>query len=220
MGGGGAHTSASQPWDWGCAPPQISEFCLGLGGGTKVFYPPRQDYSRFKIPSFTSLSHTHSPVCAPTAPFSFSRIVGNLLSSRSRAIDIMCFPIYALPYILAISYNPWKRLYFFLEGGGGTHSLLGGGTCAPKDPPTLWVRHWHCFITVIRWCTWNQIPTCMLINAHEIVVIILILERRFYILRKTSTCYAKKSLTFIAIFFSAYSANTLFHVQVVFGWWQ
>ena len=62
-------------------PSQISEFCLGLGVGKKVFYPPRPDYRRFKIPSFTSLSHTHSHVCAPTATFSFCRIVGNPLSS-------------------------------------------------------------------------------------------------------------------------------------------
>ena len=47
-------------------PPQISEFCLGLGGGTKVFYPLRPDNRRFKIPSFTSLSHTHRPPRTPS----------------------------------------------------------------------------------------------------------------------------------------------------------
>ena len=41
-GGGGTHSS---PTALGLGisapiPPQISEFCLGLGGGTKVFYPP------------------------------------------------------------------------------------------------------------------------------------------------------------------------------------
>ena len=115
-------------------PTQISEFCLGLGGGTKVFYLPRPDYRRFKIPSFTSPGHTHGPVCAPTATFSFSRIVGNPLASRSRAIVIICFPNYALPYILAISYNSRKKLFLL---GGGRHSRprgLGvGGTC-PQDP--------------------------------------------------------------------------------------
>ena len=45
-----------------------AEFCLGLGGGKKVFYPPRPDYRRFKIPSsFTSAGHTHGHVCAPKA---------------------------------------------------------------------------------------------------------------------------------------------------------
>ena len=41
-----------------CPPPQHTQFseffCLRLGGGTKVFYPRRPDYGRFKIPSFTS----------------------------------------------------------------------------------------------------------------------------------------------------------------------
>ena len=54
--------------------PKFPSFCLGLGGGTNVFYPQRPDY-RFKIPSFTSRGHTHSLVCAPTATFSFSRAV-------------------------------------------------------------------------------------------------------------------------------------------------
>ena len=105
-----------------CPPPpphptQISEFCLGLGGGTNVFYLPRPDYRIFKIPSFTSLGHTHSPVCAPTATFSFSRILGNPLSSRlsrSRAIHkyVFKFPNYALPYILPMR----KKNYYYFFG--------------------------------------------------------------------------------------------------------
>ena len=47
----------------------ISVFSLGLGGGAKVFYPPQTHCRRFKIPSFTSPGHTHSPVCAPRPPF-------------------------------------------------------------------------------------------------------------------------------------------------------
>ena len=131
----GGHTL--QPHSLGTVdvpPTQISESCLGLGGGTKVFYLPRPDYRRFKIPSFTSPGHTHGPVSAPTATFSFSRIVGNPLASRSRAI-VICFSNYALPYILAISYNPRKKL-FLLGGGGGTLTASGlgvGGTC-PQDP--------------------------------------------------------------------------------------
>ena len=112
-----------------CPPPpphptQISEFCLGLGGGTNVFYLPRPDYRIFKIPSFTSQGHTHSPVCAPTATFSFSRILGNPLSSRlsrSRAIHkyVFKFPNYALPYILAMR----KKKTIIIVSG--THSLFG-----------------------------------------------------------------------------------------------
>ena len=55
--------------------PICELFGLGLGGGTKVFYPPRPDYRRFKIPSFTSPGHTHSHVCAPLVTFSFSIVV-------------------------------------------------------------------------------------------------------------------------------------------------
>ena len=106
-------------------PTQISEFCLGLGGGTNVFYLPQPDYRIFKIPSFTSLGHTHSPVCAPTATFSFSRILGNPLSSsicRSRAIHkyVFKFQNYALPYILAMRK---KTIIIF----SGTHGLFGSG---------------------------------------------------------------------------------------------
>ena len=80
-GGGGTHSSPTALGLRISAPPQhtinFRVFCLGLAGGTKVFYPPRPDNSRFKIPSFTSLGHTHS----------------------------LTFPNYALPYILAILYN-------------------------------------------------------------------------------------------------------------------
>ena len=88
------------------------EFCSGLGGGTNVFYLPRPDYRIFKIPSFTSPGHTHSPVCAPTATFSFSRIVGNPLSfrlSRSRAIHIICIVHYRIYSQCA------KNYYYFLR---------------------------------------------------------------------------------------------------------
>ena len=69
-----------------CPHPPIPNFrvLFGTGRGQKVFYPPRPDYRRFKIPSFTSLGHTHSHGCAPTATFSFCRILGNPLSSRAR----------------------------------------------------------------------------------------------------------------------------------------
>ena len=70
---GGGHTL--QPHSLGtgdkCPHPrtQILEFGLGLGGGKKVFYHPRPDYRRFKIPSFTSPGHTHSHVCVHTVTF-------------------------------------------------------------------------------------------------------------------------------------------------------
>ena len=76
IGVGGTHSSPTA-LGLGISAPhpraQNAEFGLGLGGGTKVFYPLRPDYRRFKIPSFTSPGHTHSHVCAP---FSFCRIVG------------------------------------------------------------------------------------------------------------------------------------------------
>ena len=98
---------------------QNAEFGLGLGGGTKVFYPLRPDYRRFKIPSFTSPGHTHSHVCAP---FSFCRIVGNPLSSRY----FMHYRIYSQYHILRI----------FL---GHCWPLVGGGGMLP----TSLGRHWQ-----------------------------------------------------------------------------
>ena len=99
-GGGGAHTPAPQPWDCDkCPTPTLPKFpfffCFGLGGGTKVFYPPRPDYRRFKIPSFTSPGHTHSLVCAPTTTFSFSRPV----MSYKLSFPIMHYRIYSQYHI-------------------------------------------------------------------------------------------------------------------------
>ena len=68
IGVGGTHSSP-RALGLGISAPhprtKNADFGLGLGGGTKVFYPLRPDYRRFKIPSFTSLGHTHSHVCAP-----------------------------------------------------------------------------------------------------------------------------------------------------------
>ena len=81
-GGGGGHTL--QPHSLGTGderppPPQHTQnfpsFLFGTGRGQKVFYPPQPDNRRLTIPSFTSPGHTHSPVCAPTATFYFSRAV-------------------------------------------------------------------------------------------------------------------------------------------------
>ena len=80
-GGGGVHTL--QPHSlgtWDKCPhrdthPNFRVLVWDWDGGTKVFYPPRPDYMRFKIPSFTSPAHTHSHVCDPTATFSFCRRV-------------------------------------------------------------------------------------------------------------------------------------------------
>ena len=63
-------------------PSQISEFCLGLGGDTKVFYPPPPDdrgflifalifalFPTFKISSFTSPGHMSAMSVPPRSPF-------------------------------------------------------------------------------------------------------------------------------------------------------
>ena len=123
IGVGGTHSSPTA-LGLGISAPHLctqnAEFGLGLGGGTKVFYPLRPDYRRLKIPSFTSPGHTHSHVCAP---FSFCRIVGNPLSSRY---------FYALPYILTISYIA----QFFSRA---LTASWGGGACSP----TSLGRHWQ-----------------------------------------------------------------------------
>ena len=80
-GGGGTHSSPTA-FCLGISAPHHPEFCLGMGGDTKVFYHHRSDYGRFKIPSFTSPGHTHSPVCVPMATlFSAGLWVINPLSS-------------------------------------------------------------------------------------------------------------------------------------------
>ena len=99
--GGGTHSSPTALGLGISAPPQhnpnlrVFLFCFGLGGDTKVFYPPRPDYRRFKIPSFTSPGHTHSLVCAPTTTFSFSRPV----MSYKLSFPIMHYRIYSQYHI-------------------------------------------------------------------------------------------------------------------------
>ena len=103
-------------------------FVLDWEGAQKVFYPPRPDYRRFKIPSFTSPGHTHSLVCAPTTTFSFCRPV----MSYKLSFPMMHYRIYSQYHI----YNALKKLAFFRaltasSGGGGG----GGGARAPRPPP-------------------------------------------------------------------------------------
>ena len=61
-GGGGAHSSPTALGLGISAPPPTPNFrvfCLGLGGGTKVFVPHDQTTGDL---TFTSPGHTHSPV--------------------------------------------------------------------------------------------------------------------------------------------------------------
>ena len=119
----GAHTPAhSLGTGDKCPHPrtQNAEFGFGLGGGTKVFYPLRPDYRRFKIPSFTSPGHTHSHVCVP---FSFCRIVGNPLLSRY----FLCITVYTRNIIYCAK-KDFRALTASWGGGGG-----GGAPCSP--PP-------------------------------------------------------------------------------------
>ena len=46
-GGGGTHSSPTA-FCLGISAPHHPEFCLGMGGDTKVFYHHRSDYGRFK----------------------------------------------------------------------------------------------------------------------------------------------------------------------------
>ena len=48
--------------------PQIFKFCLGLGGGTKVFYSSQPDYRRFNT-IYKPGSHSQPCLCPPRLPF-------------------------------------------------------------------------------------------------------------------------------------------------------
>ena len=87
-------------------------------GGTKVFYPPRPDYRRLKIPSITSPSHNHSHVCDPTATFSFSRKV--IRYQLGNPCIIMQYRIYSQYHIMRE--KVFRALTPLPGGGGGLHA--------------------------------------------------------------------------------------------------
>ena len=83
-GDGGTHSSPTAMGLGIKAPqPKFPSFVWDWEGAQKCFILRDQTTGlrSFKIPSFTSPSHTHSPVCAPTATFSFSKIVGKVSST-------------------------------------------------------------------------------------------------------------------------------------------
>ena len=93
-------------------PPNFSSFVWDWEGAQKCFILRNQTTG--DLTPFTSQDHTRSPVCAPQGDLSFCRSV--------------IFPIYALPYILTISYNG-RKSFFCVWGGEGL----------PGHPL---VRHW------------------------------------------------------------------------------
>ena len=100
--------------------PKFSSFVWDWEGAQKCFILRNQTTG--DLTPFTSRDHTRSPVCAPHGDLCFCRSV--------------IFPIYALPYILTISYNGRKK--FFLCVGEGRHSRpLGGVPARPPLGPAL-----------------------------------------------------------------------------------
>ena len=72
MEDGGTHSSLGTG-DKCPHPPQISEFFVWDWEGAQKCFILRDQTTEDL--TFTSPGHTHSPVCAPTASFSFSRVV-------------------------------------------------------------------------------------------------------------------------------------------------
>ena len=124
MGGGGGHTL--QPHSLGtgnkCPPstPNVRVFCLGLGGGTKVFYPPRPDYRRFNI--YKPGSHSQPCLC-PTASFSFSRVMW-VICYHINNLSLLCITVYSRNIIFYVNFF---RALTASSGGGGGH--------VPPRPP-------------------------------------------------------------------------------------
>ena len=106
-GGGGIHCSPTALGLEISAPhsPQISEFCLGLGGGKKVLYHPQPDHRRFKIPSFTSRVHTHSPSVPQRPPFSAE--LWAIRYHLGREQSILC--VFPIMHFCIYSQYLWER---------------------------------------------------------------------------------------------------------------
>ena len=101
----GEHTLRPQSlgtWDK-CPQPrtQIAEFDLGLGGGTKMFFLRDQTTGDLKSHHLQARATLTAMSLPPRPPFFLQK--GNPLSTwKSRYY-------YAIPYILAISYNARKN---------------------------------------------------------------------------------------------------------------
>ena len=79
-------------------PPQISEFFVwDWEGAQKCFFLRDQTTGDL---TFTSRGYTHSPVCAPKASFSFSRVVMWVICYHINNFSLLCITL----YIVAISY--------------------------------------------------------------------------------------------------------------------
>ena len=123
--GGGTHSSPAASGLGISAPantPQFSEFCLGLGGGTKVFYPRRPDSGDFKSHHLQARV-TLTALSMPPGP--------HFLSAELQYHISMYYRIYS-------QYHLMRENRFY-----GTHGLLGGRHVPPSPPPSLWVRHWY-----------------------------------------------------------------------------
>ena len=99
---GGTHSS-QRALGLGISAPyqlQISEFFVwDREGAQKCFILHDQTTGDL---TFTSPGHTHSPVCAPTASFSFSRVVMWVICYHINNLSLLCIMVYW--YIVTISY--------------------------------------------------------------------------------------------------------------------
>ena len=98
-----------------------------------MFYPPRPDYRRFKIPSLTSPGHTHSPVCVPTATFSFSRAVMWVIRYHISYLSQLCITV--LIYSHKLREKKFLRALTASKGGGGH---------VPPASPLVSITAWDC----------------------------------------------------------------------------
>ena len=122
----GAQTPAPQPWDKCPHPPQISDFLFGIGRDHKSLLSSATRLQDRGDLTFRSPGHTHSPVCAPTASFSFSRVVMWVICYHISNLSQLCITVYSRNIILCVIFLGHSQP---LRGGGGAR--------APQAPPPL-----------------------------------------------------------------------------------
>ena len=115
--------------------PQISEFFVWDWEGAQTCFILRNQTTGDL--TFTSPGHTHSPVCAPTASFSFSRVDMWVICYHISNHSQLCITVYTYS-----QYHIFSCVIFFghsqsLQGGGG-----GGGGGGAKN----------IFCTVVCFC--------------------------------------------------------------------
>ena len=118
---GGTHSSPAALGLGRSAPthPKFTSFCFGLGGGKRVFYPPRPDYKRFNI--YKPGSHSQPCLC-PHGLLFFQQSCYKWVICYINNLSLLCITVCSCNIIFCVNF--FRAL-----------TASSGGAHAPRPPP-------------------------------------------------------------------------------------